>query len=347
MLTFRVAVALGIGLCLVVGNPGLAHACGIYIPRDSEASMDRERGLIIWDGVSEKVLMEVSVTSEATEAAWIFPSPSPATVALGEAAILDELDELTKPQVVVEHRWGFPMLGAGSAAPPEVAGARVTVLSQQTLGPFEVTTLAATDADALSTWLSDNGYNFPTGLEAVLQPYVEREWFYVAARLSPEQQDEPLTGQLDPLWITFASTDLVYTMRPAAMAPAAFPLTLYVVADHRVEKATRFGASEVAFAGVLDPAALASDSALKPHLPGTLFLTKFRETIIPAQVNDDFTFTFAASDEPYREVIYDVRYDDYSWIAWLVGGLACLMLIGVGGFAFLIARLLRPGAAKT
>jgi len=288
------------------------------------------------------VLMELSVTSEASEAAWIFPSPTRAEVRLGDSKIFAELEELTRPQIVYERRPALPPLGAGAA--PEAGAPRVTVLSQQTLGPFEVTTLAATDASALQDWLTDNGYTFPDKLDDVLQSYVERGWFYVAIKLTPSAQDKKLTGQLDPLWMTFESDEMVYTMRPAALAPNSFPLTLYVFAEHRVQKSMTFGSSEVAFADFVDPASLQSASLVAPLLRRQLFLTKFRENIIPAQVDDDFVFTFAARDDTYHETITQYV-DDYSWLGWLAGGafliLCCGGAITVGALAWFLRWLTR------
>jgi hypothetical protein len=331
------------GLSLWLAPIASADACGVYIPRDGDASMARERGLVIWDGQTEQVLVELSINSDANEAAWIFPSPTRAEVRLGDAAIFAELEELTKPQIVYERRPAMPDFGAGA---PMAGAPPVTVLSQQTLGPFEVTTLAATDAGALQGWLTENGYQFPQALDDVLQPYIDKGWFYVAIKLTPSAQDQTLTGQLDPLWITFESDEIVYTMRPAALAPNSFPLSLYIFAEHRVQKTMAFGPSEVAFADFVAPASLPSDSRVAPLLPRRLFLTKFRENVIPANVNDDFVFTFAAADDTYRETTVEYV-EDTSWMGWVVGG--SLLAACCGGAALLGALflLLRRPARRT
>lgn len=335
----RALPGLALAVGIVLAAPAIGEACGAYIPREGEAGMARERALVLWDGRRERVLMELAVTGEANEAAWIFPAPSPAVVELGDSAVLDELDALTAPRVVVERRWTF---GPTAGAPPEAAGRGVTVLSQQTLGPFEVTTLAATEAEALQAWLAENGYAFPPGLADVLAPYVADGWYYVVARLTPAGEGEALNGQLDPLWITFESDEIVYTMRPAAMAPEPFPLTLYVLADHRVEKAAAFGASRVAYAGFLDPRALPARSQVAPLITGQQFLTRFEDTVIPARVDTDYVFTFAASDDVYQDTITRVEYADASglvgWAALGLCGLTCLGALGLGGILLLIRR---------
>jgi hypothetical protein len=337
----RLCRALLLGLAaLALLAPATALACGPYIPLDGDMELDRERGLVIWDGTTEQSLMELAVTGDAHEAAWLFPSPTPATVELGDSSTFSQLDDLTRPQVVIEHRPGWPSFGVGAAAPPEGAGASVDVLSQQRLGPFEVTTLAANVSGALLNWLTENGYTLPPELGAVLRPYVEQGWFYVAVKLAPEAQGEALSGQLDPLWITFETDKPVYTMRATATSHAPVPFTLYVFAPHRVEKAAAFGQSEVAYADWVEPASLPERFEFKSRLPGRLFLTKFRETIDPALVNDDYFFRFAAQDETYHETITQVEYDDYTWLI----GLCCCALLLVGGAAGAVVLVSRRRA---
>jgi len=127
-------------------------------------------------------------------------------------------------------------------------------------------------------------------------------------------------------------------MRAAAMAPSDFPLILYVLAEHRVDKSAAFGFEELAFADWVEPEELPTGSALRARLPGRMFLTKFREQVDPAQVNADYVFTFAAEDAVYRETIVRTVYDDYTWLG--VTALLCcglLILGGVGG-GLLLAR---------
>jgi hypothetical protein len=212
----------------------------------------------------------------------------------------------------------------------------VLLLQRQTLGPFDVSTLAASDASALSDWLAGNGYTFPDGLAEVLQAYVEQGWFYVAVRLTPGAEGQALSGELDPLWITFPSTEIVYPMRATALATGVLPVYLYVLAGHRVEKAQAFGDARIAFADWVEPASLPATSALAPFVGGRLFLTKFEERIWnPQQVNDDYSFTFAAQDTVYHDVEIEYVYD--------IGGLPIIFLVLAGacllGLALLVGVL--------
>jgi hypothetical protein len=181
--------------------PAQACGCGVYLPREGKAHVAEERALIRWDGQTEDIVMELSVVGRSKEAAWILPVPAHATVKLSDPRLFDALQELTKP-AVREQKVGprDAMTGGAPAggAPP------VTLLARQALGPFEVSTLAATDVTALATWLTANGYPFPERLGNALTPYVKQHWFYVAVRLAPAQRGGALAGKLDPVWVTFA-----------------------------------------------------------------------------------------------------------------------------------------------
>lgn len=323
-------------LLLFAATPAEACGCGAYIPREGEGTVVQERALVRWDGQTEDIVMALGVQGNTTEAAWIMPVPTEATVQLGEAKLFDTLQELTKPRV--EYRYGLipPSLAPGAALDGAVGGAApVTLLRQQTLGPFEVSTLAATDATALSNWLADNGYTFPDGLDKVLQAYVEQEWFYIAARLTSGTNGQELNGELDPLWITFASDELIYPVRATALATGVIPVYLYVLTDHRVEKGQTFGDSRVSFADWVEPASLPADSPLTPFVDGKLFLTKFEERIWdPQSVNDDYRFSPAATDEVYHDVEIVYQYD--------IGGVPIILLVLAG--ACLVGLVIIAGA---
>lgn len=327
---------------LLAAAPAEACGCGVYIPREGEGNVVQERALVRWDGQTEDIVMALSVQGHSSEAAWIMPVPAQATVKLGEASLFDTLQELTKPRV--EYRYGLMpplMLGAGAAPDGAVGGAPpVLLLNQQMLGPFEISTLAATDATALSDWLADNGYNFPEGLAEVLQAYVEQNWFYIAARLTSGVEGEELTGELDPLWITFPSDEIVYPMRATALATGVMPVFVYVLADHRVEKAQTFGDAHISFADWIEPAALPVDSPLAPFLERKLFLTKFEERIWnPQSVTGDYIFTFTDQDEIYHDVEIEYVYD-IGGVPIILLVLAGVCLVGLGLIAGLIILLL-------
>jgi hypothetical protein len=223
----------------------------------------------------------------------------------------------------------------------------VTLLKRQELGPFDVSTLAANDTNALGDWLKDNGYNLAPEVVSVLEPYVAQGWYYIAVRISPGAGADELSGALDPLWITFPSDKIIYPMRPSALAREGLMVFMYVLADHRVQKPMSFGYEVVQYADWVEPAALAPDSPLAPFVTKKLFLTKIAEDIYqPESITDDFVFEFTAQDEIYHTI-------EYRYIDNLAGIPLCLLipctfgLVVVGGGLAIGAGLRRRRKAHT
>ncbi|KXK12787.1 MAG: hypothetical protein UZ14_CFX002002023 [Chloroflexi bacterium OLB14] len=342
LLGFRFLLAVVIAMSMVfIVTPVEACGCGIYIPLDGEASVSEELVLIRWDGQTEDIIVTLGVLGGSSEAAVIFPVPAQADVKLADAEIFDALQELTKP--ITKKRIALlPVLLAG--APPDSA---VTLLSRQKLGPFDVSTLAATDADALSNWLAENGYNLAPEVTAALEPYVQMNWYYVAVRLSPEAGSNELTGELDPLWITFDYDKIIYPMRLSALARDSLTVFMYVLADHRVQKPMSFGYEDVQFADWVEPASLESDSPLAPFITKKMFLTKIVEQIYqPETITNDYIFEFATTDETFHLVNYQYIYDigGIPFFFLIPAGILLMLFILVIGGIWIIVKLIRKYA---
>ncbi|HMN28471.1 MAG TPA: DUF2330 domain-containing protein, partial [Caldilineaceae bacterium] len=173
--------------------PLYACGCGVYIPRENDGgNVLQERALLRWDGQSQEIVMELDVAGESSEAAWILPVPARAEVKLGDAALFHALYELTRPQIEARRRQAIPGFGGAASEGAVGAGRPVTVLERSELCPFEVSNLAASDAAALADWLDENGYTFPPGLDEVVRPYVEENWYFVAIRLRRAEADQAL-----------------------------------------------------------------------------------------------------------------------------------------------------------
>jgi len=234
------ALALAAGFAVVPAAPAAACACGGVAPSPgSEVAVGEEHAIVSWrDGV-EQIDLLLAVLSTDSEAGLVFPTPSPATVSLGDRADFEAIDRVTTPRRVEEYDWwSFGGAGAGSAggAPPEV-------LDVVQLGPIEATTLAASDTAGLETWLADNDYALAPAVTDLLGAYVDRGWYFVALKLTG---DAPLDGGLDPLRFTFETDELVYPLELSRAATAPQTVRLFVFADHR---------QRVSFAGAGTPAA--------------------------------------------------------------------------------------------
>ena len=291
--------------------------------------------------------MSFNVAGSSDTAAWVMPVPSAAQVSLGDTEVFEALGRLTAPRVEYRDSWSptFTWLLPGAASPLETAGApggAVDVLARQRIGPFDVTRLAANDPAALTTWLADKGFPRPDGLDANLAPYVADHWEIVAIQLAPAQPGESLTGDLQPLRLSFTSDESM--MRSViAMAKTPQNVDLYVLADHRMDPKAMPVADQkpsLEFAGHVERADVSP--ALAAYVGDGAFLTRWNDHIYqPDSIDGDYVFEPAAADTPFQHVIYRTR--DHGDLT----GLILLAVLASGGVALIVVVARRARARKT
>ena len=175
-LVLRAAVVLALaGSAVFAGPSAMACGCGgVVAEPGTQTSVDREVALLTHNGSTESITMQLSMDSTAEDLGLLVPTPTPATVTLGERTTFDDLSTAVRPRAVQEfHLFGPPALFAGgnessSGASSAAAGTGVTALSTVDLGPLQATTLRADDPAALRAWLAEHDYQIRDGLQAQL-----------------------------------------------------------------------------------------------------------------------------------------------------------------------------------
>jgi hypothetical protein len=328
----RLPVVLLVSTALVTTSPAHACACGAMVDGPGgDTAVTAERAVVVWDGTQETILLRLSTRSEAVSAGLLVPTPASAKVELGDDQVFADLEAVTAPRP--EERWrlfGRPLLlGDTDAVEDAEAGggpkAGLDVLDSVDLGPLRATTLAAADPSALEGWLQDNGFATSPGLRQAVQPYVDEGWTFVAVQLDAVGQ--ALQGDLPPIAMTFASDQAVYPMRMSAAAVESQHPTVYVLAQHRMERTDLVAQGstrpDLSFAGNVSPGEVGSP-ALKGWLARTPYLTATSQWLPqPGQIVSDFTFVQAADDQPFQMVTYEDTY----LLPGDVGALLLLLLV--------------------
>ena len=214
----------------------MACACGAPTPvvddPNGDVLIDHEYAIIsIRDGV-EQIEMRLSLDTMTQNSGLIMPTPNPATVSLGDAQAFDALARQMTPEIVTIYDWWTTQgyFGSGGAPPSSKDGSPV-ILSTVQLGPLEATVLAASDPSGLTVWLEENGYGIRSEVTDLLATYIDRNWYFVAMKLTNEAT---LDGDLDPISFTFdiPASGPVYPLLLSQAARVAQTVNLYVFDNH-------------------------------------------------------------------------------------------------------------------
>lgn len=205
--------------------------------------------------------------------------------------------------------------------------------------------LDAKDASALTTWLTQRSYQISPSLAEGVRPYVEKGWKYVAVRLVPEAAGGRLGGSLDPLWVTFPTSEPVYPMRLSATARRPQTVRLFLLGKHRMTRTDALSSkvpSQVRFAGRVGPQ---DNPALAPLLGNGAYLTELASYVPqPAALTEDFRFSAASDDAPYRRVLYRNELITVLGVPVAPAGTVLAVVLAAGVLALVLRRRRRRPA---
>ena len=208
-----------------------------------------QKAIIVYDAGREDLLLQVKYEGPLEEFGWLIPVPSLPTVEKGSMQPFYELSQLTQRQFVAPQR--------GYAASPGAGGApvkAVKVIEVKTVGAYEVAILSAQDAGSLQRWLRGHKYSFPGGKAGIIDEYVRKGWYFIAAKIdlgkavsfqrasgaTPKSagpaaqsrkaiQKQLSSGELHPLLISFGTPKCIYPLRISAVSGKPSEVSLYVL----------------------------------------------------------------------------------------------------------------------
>lgn len=209
--TFVCAIAFG-GLLV----PMFARADGMVIsPPNYWVEETGQKAAILYEKGVETMVLSTSFQGNTKDFAWIVPTPSKPDVSKGTQEVFTNLQRLTQTFDDYQQPLG---LGAGVKL-ENVGSSGVTVIEEKQVDYYDVAVLAATEKDALSNWLKDNGYNFPEAASYLLQEYINNHWYFVAMRVNPESlaftnvSQQLRAGGATPVVLRFSTERIVYPLR--------------------------------------------------------------------------------------------------------------------------------------
>ena len=230
LVSFLASVALAAAL------PHSARPCGMFVPATvaSNPAIAAQRALVIVRANTIELHLQPHAAGDGAAFAWIIPVPAVPTVSLGDAAVFSALDQLTTPHVTLTQKDSGGGIGCGSA---DAGGGLRNVddgiqhFGGGTLGDYTYDTIQGNTAEAVETWLTDNGYVLPDGFATTIAPYVGHP--FVAVKLAAGASE----ADLQPLVIRYErgfDTSVGYALGLSrASTTDVAPVLIWVLADKR------------------------------------------------------------------------------------------------------------------
>jgi hypothetical protein len=223
----------------VLTLPQRAEACGGFFC--SRTPIDQSGEKIAFavgkDGI--EVHVQIQYVGDAKQFSWVVPLHAKPELSIGSPQFFSYLDNISAPRFQLDwqqsnscnSRGGFglfPSAAETDASAPNAGG--VTVVSQESVGPYAAATLQATDAKALTDWLTNNGYDLTEAGKTAIAGYVGPDYYFVALKL---QQDKG-TGDLRPIVLKMSGAPPCIPIKLTAIAARPnMPIIAYVFSDTR------------------------------------------------------------------------------------------------------------------
>jgi HEAT repeat protein len=235
------AETLGVWLLLICN----ADADGCFVfhwNKQLDINEPTQKAIILHYQGREDLVLQVKYEGPAEEFGWLIPVPGLPDVKKGSMDCFYEVSRLTQER--------FPAFW--SRGKSEDVG--VKVIQIKTVGAYEVAVLSATNAAGLGDWLDAHNFAFPKEKQAVLDGYVKKQWYFVAAKIDPDRNGFALqpgvprgtpdrrtispstrkklaNGELHPLVISFSSEKCVFPLAISSVNRKPSELSLYLLSS--------------------------------------------------------------------------------------------------------------------
>jgi Uncharacterized protein conserved in bacteria (DUF2330) len=226
---------------LTAAHPGEALACGGCLVQQSENTQVTSHRMALSISPEATTLWDqISYSGEPESFAWVLPVKGLADVGLSSDAMFTVLDQSTTVQIRSPQINCAPPScpgrgvndSAAGAPPPSAEEGGVTVVAQSTVGPYETVQLRSDDPNALSDWLTTNGYNLPPDIAPVVSAYVTEGFDFLALKLVPGKG----VSSMRPVRITLPGANPALPLRMVAAGTGAVtPITLWVLGEGRYQ----------------------------------------------------------------------------------------------------------------
>jgi len=241
-------VAIVLTLPWLISTSALADGCFVFKWNKSvDINEPTQKAIIVYDAGREDLLLQVKYEGSLEEFGWLVPVPTLPKVEKSSMEPFYELSQLTQRQFGATKRMVMMSDSFGGRGEE-----KVKVIEIKTVGAYEVAVLFAKDAGSLTQWLQTHDYSFPEGKSDIIDDYVQRGWYFVAAKIdlkkgvgfkavSDGSPKDPTTtarrsiksklssGELNPLLISFDTPECIFPLKISAVNGKPSEVSLYIL----------------------------------------------------------------------------------------------------------------------
>jgi len=240
-------LATSLGLAAAFWSPSTEACGGCFPPQGEQQSVVTDHRMILSVSKDQSTLYDqIQFTGQPSEFAWVLPIAGTVDVGLSADTLFGALNNLTAVAVQEPPRNCPSPSGSchDDLAPEEAAGAGgtssssgsssggVTVIKKEVVGPYATVQLASDNPNALTEWLTQNGYAITDDIKPVISQYVTEKFNFLALKLKPGAG----VDSMRPVRVTTSGAGPVLPLRMvAAGTGATVGITLWVVSEGRYE----------------------------------------------------------------------------------------------------------------
>ncbi|MBI1391996.1 MAG: DUF2330 domain-containing protein [Alphaproteobacteria bacterium] len=225
----RLIAALAAGTALITTGGAVAF-CGFYVAKaDTKLFNKASKVVLMRDGDRTVITMASDYEGPLEDFAMVVPVPTVLErdqIHVTENAIVDHLDAYTAPRLVeyfdedpcrpvimMERMAQATSMDAAAPMQQRAKSLGVTIEAEYTVGEYDIQILSADQSDGLSTYLTENGYQIPTGAEKTLASYIKQGTKFFIAKVNLEEQAKTGRTYLRPLQMAFETRKFMLPIR--------------------------------------------------------------------------------------------------------------------------------------
>jgi len=230
-------------LLALIGTLSPAHAfCGTYVGQAGAALYNNASQVVVVRQDRHTTLtLANDFEGDLLDFAVVIPVPSLVAeddVSVVDPEVITRVGNYSAPRLVsytcddfLYDSTASSDVDEGGGDGGESATGSVTVEASYSVGEYDLVLLSAEESEGLLTWLTDAGYAVPTESAELLQDYIDRGTYFLAARVDPADLPEGQTW-LRPLQIAYTAEGLSLPIRLGALnSPGVQDLLVYVIND--------------------------------------------------------------------------------------------------------------------